>query len=65
MSREIILQQLDEFQKSKSKSSRNCLHLKYQAATLEKMKSIVEILVVVVVVVAAAVQLMLSIAFMG
>ena len=64
MFREIILLQLDEFH-IEPKSSRNCLHLKYQAVTLQKMKSIVEVLVVVVVVAAAAVRFRLFNAFMG
>ena len=53
MFREIILLQLDEFH-IEPKRSRNCLHLKYQAVILQKMKSIVEALLLVVVVVAAA-----------
>ena len=60
---EIILLQLDEFY-IEPKSSRNCLHLKYQAVTLQKMKSIVEVLVVVVVA-AAAVRFRLFNAFIN
>ena len=64
MFREIILLQLDEFH-IEPKTSRNCLHLKYQAVTLQKMKSIVEVLVVVVVVAASAVRFRLFNAFMN
>ena len=65
MFKEIILLQLDEFH-IEPKSSRNCLHLKYQAVILQKIKSIVEaVLVVIVVVAAAAVRFRLFNAFMG
>ena len=57
MFREIILLQLDEFH-IELKSSRNCLHFKYQAVTPQKMKSIV-------VVIDAAVRFRLFNAFMG
>ena len=63
MFREIISLQLDEFH-VELKSSRNCLHFKYQAVTPQKMKSIVEVLVVLVVI-AAAVRFRLFNAFMG
>ena len=64
MFREIILLQLDEFD-IELKSSRNCLHFKYQAVTPQKMKSIVEEVLVVLVVIAAAVRFRLFNAFMG
>ena len=54
MFREIILLQLDEFHIEPTRF-RNRLHLKYQAVKLQKMKSIVEVLVEVEVVAAAAV----------
>ena len=63
MFREIVLLQLDEFH-IELKSSRNCLHFKYQEVTPQKMKSIEEVLVVLVAI-AAAVRFRLFNAFMG
>ena len=61
MFREIILLQLGEFH-IEPLSSRNCLHLKYQVVTLQKMKTIEEVAVVLA---AAAVRFTLFNAFVG